>query len=78
MSRQQNNLELAGELIYEALGPHFTERPDEERQNATADVIARIEHLVSTQPVNKGRKGATVMTEGASMHKMPGSAPRSL
>ena len=75
-----NAVEMASELLTEALRPHIKGKNAENRlTNAVADSINSIVHLITVrQDVKKNKLGATVMTEGASFYKGPGSAPRTL
>ena len=59
---------IAGQLIMEALGPYFKGPKRAERMKKAADdAINAIVHLIKTTPATqKGRLGATVMTETAS------------
>jgi len=73
-------VELAADLLREALRPHFKGKTAGLRlEEATNDALNAVAHLITVrEDVKKGRLGATVMTQGASMAKRPGSVPRSL
>ena len=80
MSTQKSNVEVTGELLAEALRPYFKGKNATARfNNAVSDAIGAIAHLVTVRDnVKKGKLGATVMTERASINKQPGTAPRTL
>ena len=73
----QTPIEIARELLHEALQPHIKGRNAAARLSAAAeDALASIEHLLTVrQDVKKGRLGATVMTRDASLFNSP---PRAL
>lgn len=76
----QGSVEIAIELLREAMRPHFKGRNASGRlENAVSDSINAIVHLITVrEDVKKNKLGATVMTEGASINKGPGSVPRTL
>jgi hypothetical protein len=61
-------VEIARQLIRDSLSPYFKGPKRAERmQNAANDIVEAIVHLIQTTPATqKGRLGATVMTETAS------------
>jgi hypothetical protein len=73
-------IEIAAEVLKEALAPHFKGKLAEDRLGvAVADAVSAIAHLIVVKDnVRKRPLGATVMTEQASGQIRPGIAPRSL
>jgi hypothetical protein len=77
-----STVEIARELLSEALAPHFSNGKvgQAKLEQATQDALTSISHLITVRDdVKKKRLGATVMTQESSMARnRPGSAPRTL
>ena len=69
-------LDAARVAIKDALRPYlFGKTADKRLEDATADVLSSIEHMISSD-AKKAPLGATIMTESASMNKK--NAPRNI
>ena len=73
-------IEVAREQLNEALKPFFRGKNANARHaEAVAKALSSIQYLITVNPApTKGPMGATVMTEGASLNKRPGSIPRTV
>ena len=75
----QSVTDMATENVAAALAPFIKGKNVNLRlAEATAAVVSSIEHMLTMREVRQQPLGATVMTEGASARKEPGSVPRNI
>ena len=70
---------VAKDLIEDVLKSHIKGRNAKARiEKAAVDVLESISHLFDLRNISTKPKGATIMTEAASAHNVPGVAPRNI
>lgn len=78
-SAPENVLELCRVNLRESLKPYFKGKGSASRlEEAVHTATNSIAHMLTTRDVRKNPIGVTIMTEGASAIKKPGSAPRNM
>ena len=75
----ENVMELCRQCLRESLAPYFKGKNASSRlEEAVMAATNSIGHMLTMRAVRKDPLGATVMTEGASHTKRPGSVPRNM
>lgn len=75
----ENVMELCRQCLRESLTPYFKGKSASSRLEEAVQVATNsISHMLTQRAIRKDPLGATIMTEGASYTKKPGSVPRNI